>query len=82
MSQLTEMTMPQDCAAVKPTLRIWARPEFQGELKGLYEKIGHILESIRKYWNVDLPQTKLDIVALPGYSALKPIDNWGLVVFK
>lgn len=41
-----------------------------------------ILNSLREFWNVDLPLTKLDVVALPGFSAVKPVDNWGLVVFK
>lgn len=51
-------------------------------LQEIHEKVEKILKSIQNYWNVELPLKKLDIVALPFLSVLKPIDNWGLVVFK
>lgn len=84
MSQLTEVKTPTDEQVDDelPTIRIWARPDFHEELQTLRAKIVTILKSVTKYWAVKYPLGKLDIVALPGFSALKPIDNWGLVVFK
>lgn len=66
----------------QPQVRIWARPEFHGELETLRARILEILTVVREYLNVGYPLPKLDVVALPALSALKPIDNWGLLVFK
>jgi aminopeptidase N len=51
-------------------------------LQGLEEKITKTLTFLKDYWGVDYPLSKLDIVALPGLSSVKPIDNWGLILFK
>lgn len=95
ISQLTELVVTDggsvqkavdaDAAvavAAKPIVRIWARPDFHPELATLRDRVERILTSVRRYTNVDYPLAKLDVVALPGFSALKPIDNWGLAVFK
>lgn len=82
VSSLTEVADASAETADLPTIRIWARPEFHGELETLRERIIQILNVVRRYLNVAYPLPKLDVVALPGFSALKPIDNWGLLVFK
>lgn len=86
ISQLTEIVESTKAETPgdedMPTIRIWARPEFHEELQTLRAKVITILQSVTKYWAVKYPLGKLDIVALPGFTALKPIDNWGLVVFK
>lgn len=46
------------------------------------EKVIVTLRSLQAYLGVEFPLKKLDIVALPGFSAVKPVDNWGLLVFK
>lgn len=49
----------------------------------VYQKVEKVLAYLRNYWDEDYPLCKLDIVALPaGFSSLKPVDNWGLIVFK
>jgi aminopeptidase N len=48
----------------------------------VYERIEKSLVLIQNYFGVDFPLKKLDIVALPGFSTVKPVDNWGLVVYK
>lgn len=84
MSELTEVSndMQVKVAENLPTVNIWARDEFHGELKSLREKVVTILTAVTKYFDMRFPVDKLDVVALPGFSALKPIDNLGLVVFK
>lgn len=91
ISQLTELVVTSSSTKtpasdeqplIRPSVRIWARPEFHPELATIHSKVEQILRSVRRYWNVDYPLSKLDVVALPGFTALKPIDNWGLVVFK
>lgn len=86
-SQLSEVLSSATTVATQdpdllPTIRIWARPEFHQELQTLRSKLITILKSVTKYWAVKYPMDKLDVVALPGFSSLKPIDNWGLLVFK
>lgn len=51
-------------------------------LEGLSEKLHLVFNEIAQWWQVALPLTKLDIVALPNYQGVKPADNWGLIVFK
>lgn len=51
-------------------------------MQNVYEKVVVTLNSLRHYWDVDFPLKKLDIVALPSFSSVKPVDNWGLIVFK
>lgn len=81
ISQLTQVNV-NNSISLESSIRIWARPNFHRELVGLHEKIVTILSKIRDYWDKDYPLCKLDIVALPGLSVLKPIDNYGLIVFK
>jgi aminopeptidase N len=37
---------------------------------------------VQKYFGVDFPLEKLDIVALPNFATLKPVDSWGLIIYK
>lgn len=52
------------------------------QIKDIYGKISTTLRTIQNYWNIDFPLKKLDIVAAPGLSVVKPVDNWGLIIFK
>lgn len=84
-SELTELVVADGEALTAdaiPTVRIWARPDFHPELATLRDRIERILASVRRYTNARFPLDKLDVVALPGFSALKPIDSLGLAVFK
>lgn len=83
-SQLVEVSHSADLNIDSdlPTIRIWSQPGFAGELQPLRSKLITILNSVSKYWAVKYPLGKLDVVALPGFYSLKPIDNWGLLVFK
>lgn len=61
---------------------IYSRSDIKHELVQVYEKVELVLKSLTNYFAAEYPLQKLDIVALPGLSAVKPIDNWGLVIFK
>lgn len=63
-------------------LRVWGRPEYLQALEGINEKVAQVFAEVANFWQVPLPLTKLDIVALPNYQGVKPADNWGLIVFK
>lgn len=45
-------------------------------------KVVAIIKSLQNYWGVDIPLKRLDIVALPSFSSVKPIDNLGLIIFR
>lgn len=66
----------------QPLVQIWSRPNIQESLDGTYEKAYKILDYIKEYLGAEFPLCKLDIVALPGLSSVKPADNWGLIVMK
>lgn len=66
----------------KVPLTIYAREELTEELERVYAKADKVLQTISDYMGAEYPLKKLDIVALPGLTAMKPIDNWGLTIFK
>lgn len=63
-------------------VNIYAREDIKNDLTEVYDKVNKLLKSITTYLGSDYPLKKLDIIALPGLSAVKPIDNWGLIIFK
>ncbi|ETN63260.1 protease m1 zinc metalloprotease [Anopheles darlingi] len=77
----SNVTSPVVVAGLKQ-VRIWARSDFHANVAQVGERVRLILGKLEAYWGVALPLDKLDIVALPGFSYVKPADNWGLIVFK
>lgn len=63
-------------------MRIWTRPEYADSLEDLYTKMETVFIKLERIWQVALPLKKLDLVALPAYTGVKPSDNWGLIIFK
>ncbi|XP_038223156.1 aminopeptidase N [Zerene cesonia] len=82
LKQLGGSTHYKDDNGNNIELRVWARPEFLPALEGLHEKVPRVFAEIANFWQVPLPLKRLDIVALPNYLGVKPVDNWGLIVFK
>uniref|UniRef100_A0A182FIT5 Aminopeptidase n=1 Tax=Anopheles albimanus TaxID=7167 RepID=A0A182FIT5_ANOAL len=80
--QETASTANNGTVAGLKQVRVWARPDFHANVALVSERVRLILGKLQAYWGVALPLTKLDIVALPGFSYVKPADNWGLIVFK
>lgn len=66
----------------KPIVKFWARNEFHEQNKDVQYKLQTVLEYLINYLNVSFPLEKLDVIALPNFAAVKPADNWGLVVFR
>lgn len=79
ISDLKKVPKPLEC---KCNNHVWARADLADDLKGVYEKIVKIINSVKSYLGTEYPLKKLDIVALPGLNSVKPIDIWGLVIFK
>ncbi len=62
-------------------LRVWTRKPFieQTNLAGL---IGpQMLEFYEKHYNVNYALPKMDLVAVPDFSA-EAMENWGLITFR
>ncbi|XP_035914900.1 aminopeptidase N [Anopheles stephensi] len=82
LQQVPSMSDEKDDELKKPAIRIWARRDFQKNVADVEQRVKLALKKLKDYWGVDLPLEKLDVVALPGFSYVKPADNWGLIVFK
>lgn len=82
VSQLSEVKYTESAPGAHPSLKIWARKEVHEQVKDVKLKIKIVIDQLTQYWNASYPLSKLDIVALPNFSSVKPADNWGLIVFK
>lgn len=82
VSDLLEDTDDKVNKITMPIVKVWARKEFHEQNKDVKFKVQIVLEYLINYWNVSFPLDKIDIVALPNFSAVKPADNLGLVVFR
>ncbi|XP_070504143.1 aminopeptidase N-like [Chironomus tepperi] len=87
ISQLTVVEKSdylQDPHIKNVCIKVYARSELHADLINtrIHERIEKTFLAIRSYFGEDYPLTKLDIVALPNYSTVKPADNWGLIVYK
>ncbi|KAL4721439.1 hypothetical protein ACJJTC_003427 [Scirpophaga incertulas] len=82
LEQLPDARIYNDKHGNSITIRVWARPEYLQALEGLYEKLLWVLGEAADVWEMQLPLSKLDIVALPNYQGVKPADSWGLIMFK
>uniref|UniRef100_A0A182SLF0 Aminopeptidase n=1 Tax=Anopheles maculatus TaxID=74869 RepID=A0A182SLF0_9DIPT len=82
LQQVPSMSVEKDDERKKPAIRIWARRDFQKNVADVEQRVKLALQKLQDYWGVELPLEKLDVVALPGFSYVKPADNWGLIVFK
>ncbi|XP_055377677.1 aminopeptidase N [Condylostylus longicornis] len=85
ISQLQEVPVTSAKAAgesKKPAIKIWARPDVHEEMSEMFEKVEQVYNTLEKYFDAQVPLTKIDVVAVPGMSVVRPADNWGLILFK
>lgn len=60
---------------------VWTRPEAIESARYALEVAPKILTFFEKYFNIKYPLPKLDLIALPDFSA-GAMENWGLVTFR
>ncbi|XP_039749828.1 aminopeptidase N [Pararge aegeria] len=82
LKQQGENIVYMDDIGNKIELRVLGRPEYLQALEGVNKKVLRVITQVAYLWQVPLPLTRLDIVALPYYQGVKPVDNWGLIIFK
>ncbi|KAL7288639.1 hypothetical protein TKK_0017372 [Trichogramma kaykai] len=63
-------------------VRVWGRKEYLDALKDVPDKIVTIVNYMQDYFNSSIGLPKLDVIAMPIYTASKASDNWGLMIFK
>lgn len=66
----------------KLRVKVWGRKEFMESLVDVPDKVATIVNYLQNYFNSSLGLPKLDVMAIPMYSATKASDNWGLMFFK
>ncbi|KAG8041192.1 hypothetical protein G9C98_002180, partial [Cotesia typhae] len=63
-------------------IKIWGRKEYLPTLSKVPNKIVTIVNYLQNYFNISIGLPKLDLVAMPMYTASKASDSWGLMFFK
>ncbi|XP_076290269.1 aminopeptidase N isoform X1 [Lasioglossum baleicum] len=63
-------------------VKIWGRVEYINALRHVPNKVVTIINYLQKYFNSSILLPKLDLMAVPSYSAAKASDSWGLMLFK
>lgn len=63
-------------------VRVYGRKEYIEALREVPDKLVTIVNYLQEYFNSSIRLPKLDVVALPAYTATKASDNWGLMIFK
>lgn len=63
-------------------VKVWGRSAFMVPLENVPNKVVRIINYAQDYFNSSIGLPKLDIVAVPMYSASKASDNWGLMFFR
>jgi len=66
----------------KLQVKVWSRKEFMERLVDVPDKVVTIINYLQNYFNSSFSLSKLDVMAIPMYSASKASDNWGLMFFK
>ena len=63
-------------------IRVWARKDYVDALKDVPDKIVDIMNYEQDYFQSSIGLPKLDIIAMPIFTASKASDSWGLMIFK
>lgn len=63
-------------------IRVWGRKDYMDALKDVPDRIVVVMNYLQSYFNSSIKLPKLDVIAMPMYTASKASDNWGLAVFK
>nr|XP_033335064.1 aminopeptidase N [Megalopta genalis] len=63
-------------------IKVWGRKEYLKALEDVPDKVVTIMNYFQEYFNSSILLPKLDLMAIPSYSAAKPSDGWGLMLFK
>uniref|UniRef100_A0A1B6M3I9 Aminopeptidase n=1 Tax=Graphocephala atropunctata TaxID=36148 RepID=A0A1B6M3I9_9HEMI len=63
------------------TFAVWAREQALGQARYALDVGPKILRHFEEYFNIKFPLPKIDMVALPDFSA-GAMENWGLITYR
>jgi aminopeptidase N len=67
---------------VSVPLRVWSRPELTEKTEWARQLAPRALAHIERTLRTRFPLTKVDLVALPGFNAPVPAENWGIIFYR
>lgn len=62
------------------TLRLWTESRNFNLLDLSYDILPKIMMTLENYLAIPYALPKLDIIAFPGYSVTRAMENWGLII--
>ncbi|XP_023169750.2 aminopeptidase N isoform X2 [Drosophila hydei] len=66
----------------EPVINLWGFEDNVNQLKEVREKVLLAHKAIQSYFEIPLPLSKIDVVVIPELPVVRPVDNWGLLLFK
>ncbi|KAM7360043.1 aminopeptidase N isoform 1-T2 [Cochliomyia hominivorax] len=82
ISQLEKYVANEMDQMISPNISIWSTPDLHSELEEVHTKLITVYNCLKNYFNVSIPISKIDVLAIPGLASVRPADNWGLLMFK
>lgn len=64
-----------------PLMKFWAREELVSQTKYASEIVPKLLHFFEKYFDINFPLKKIDLVAVPNFG-FSGMENWGLITFR
>ncbi|XP_017846387.1 aminopeptidase N isoform X1 [Drosophila busckii] len=64
-----------------PSIQMWSYSE-NTNIKEIYDRLIIAYKKIEEYVGIAIPLTKIDVVIIPDLAIVRPIDNFGLLIFK
>ena len=74
-------TNSSDASATSTAVRIWAERDMVDQTELAVKVTTPMLEFLERYFQVEFPLPKIDLVALPDFSS-GAMENWGLITFR
>lgn len=65
----------------KVKVRVWTTPDTISQAEYALEVGKYVLGNYTDYYGIPFPLSKLDLIAIPDYSA-GAMENWGLITFR
>ncbi|XP_041449653.1 leucyl-cystinyl aminopeptidase isoform X2 [Drosophila obscura] len=64
-----------------PTINIWSN-KFDTDSKEIHEKVVLIYKTINAYFNLTIPLSKIDVLAIPDLPTANSIGVWGILTLR